>query len=156
MPTDRLSHPDKRRDALCLEQNNAIVQRLFDEIMVADKKNMAVFDEVYNTNLIYHGTGELMNGDLNGLKQLVASIANAFPDFQGTLDDLIAEGDKVVYRWTFSGTHKAEFNGIPATGKRVTARALSVNRVAGGKIVEEWENLDELGILQQLGVVPSQ
>ena len=135
------------------EQNKAIVRRLFDEMM--DMGNMAVFDEIYAANLIYHGTGELENSDLEGLKQLVTAIANAFPNFPGTLDDIIAEGDKVVYRWTFSGTHKAEFNGLPATGKHVEVRAISVNRVAGGKIVEEWENFDQLGMMQQLGVIPA-
>ena len=136
------------------EQNKAIIHRLFDELMA--KGNMAVFDEIYDANLIYHGTGELENGDLEGLKQFVRGIANAFPDFKGTLDDLIAEGDKVVYRWTFSGTHKAEFNGVYATGRHVSVRAISVNRVAGGKIVEEWENLDEVGVMRQLGVLPSE
>ena len=69
------------------------------------------------------------------------------------IDDLLADGDKVIYRNTYSGTQKGEMMGIPATGKHVVVRTIGIARISGGKIVEEWENMDELGIMQQLGVI---
>ena len=72
-----------------------------------------------------------------------------------TIDDLLADGDKVIYRMTYRGTHKGEFFGVPATNKEVTARTIGIARIADGKIIEEWENMDEMGFMQQLGVVPT-
>ena len=68
---------------------------------------------------------------------------------------MVAEGDKVAYRWTLTGTHKGEFEGIPPTNKKVTVWAISISRIAGGKIVEDWSRVDTLGLMQQLGVVPT-
>ena len=71
-----------------------------------------------------------------------------------TIEDQIAERDKVVTRFTFRGTHQGEFMGVPATGKVVTVTGIYISRIAGGKCVEDWENLDMLGWLQQLGAIP--
>lgn len=136
------------------EENKALVRRLVEETNRTRFADLTVMDEVYATNLIYHGTGDLKNGDLQGLKQFVSTMRTAFPDLQGTIDDIVVEGDKVVYRWTIRGTHKVEFNGIAPTGKQVAMNAISINRISGGKIVEEWEITDELGLMQQLGIVP--
>jgi predicted ester cyclase len=78
----------------------------------------------------------------------------AFPDLHLTIEDLIAEGDKVVDRQTARGTHQGTFMGIPPTGKQITVTAMNISRIVGGKIVEHWVELDTLGMLQQLGVVP--
>ena len=78
----------------------------------------------------------------------------SFPDFHVTSEDIIAEGDKVVSRWTASGTHKGELFGIPPTGKKATWKGISIYRFADGKIVEAWGDADFLGLLQQLGVMP--
>jgi predicted ester cyclase len=78
----------------------------------------------------------------------------AFPDLHGTIEDQIAEGDKVVMRMTYRGTHQGELMGIPATGKPVTMTFISINRIAEGKIAEGWVNFDALGMMQQLGVIP--
>ena len=86
--------------------------------------------------------------------QFLSAIFKGFPDVRGTIDDLLADEDKVVYRLTIKGTHKAEMMGIPATNKAVTIRSIGIARIAGDKIVEEWENYDELGMMQQLGVIP--
>ena len=79
---------------------------------------------------------------------------SAFPDMQLTIEDQIAEGDKVVTRWTARGTHQGELMGIPPTGKQATVTGITVGRVANGKFVESWSNFDALGMMQQLGVVP--
>ena len=79
----------------------------------------------------------------------------AFPDLHFTVEDLIAEGDKVVARLTVRGTQQGAFMGIPPTGKHVTVTGIDINRLAGGKSVEHWLNMDTLGLLQQLGVIPA-
>jgi predicted ester cyclase len=79
---------------------------------------------------------------------------NAFPDGTVTVDNLMAERDKVAYRMTVTGIHRRDFMGIQATNKPVTIRAIGIARVSGGQIVEEWQNFDDLGMLQQLGAIP--
>ena len=78
----------------------------------------------------------------------------AFPDLHFTLEDVIGEGDRVVVRWTATGTHKAEVMGVPATGKRVAVTGIEVSRFADGKLAETWVNWDALGLLRQLGAIP--
>ena len=80
----------------------------------------------------------------------------AFPDLDVHIDELIAEGDTVVGRMTTSGTHKGDFMGIPATGKKATFTEMHMIRLANGKMVDHWGNSDDLGMMQQLGVIPSQ
>jgi predicted ester cyclase len=82
-------------------------------------------------------------------------LRNAFPDFKATIDDIVAESDKVVIRMTWSGTHKGEFMGIPATGKRVSFGVIDIMRIAGGKLVEHWGQTDTMGMMQQLGAIPA-
>jgi steroid delta-isomerase-like uncharacterized protein len=79
---------------------------------------------------------------------------SAFPDLKLMVEDQIAEGDKVVTRWSATGTHQGELLGIPPTGKQTTATGITIDRIQGGKIVETWTHWDNLGLLQQLGVVP--
>lgn len=92
---------------------------------------------------------------LERIKQTAIPFLNAFPDWQGTVEDVIAEGDRVMNRWTGHGTHKGDMMGIPATLKPVKLSGITIFRVADGKIVEEWTHMDTLGLMQQLGVVPS-
>ncbi len=91
----------------------------------------------------------------DGLKAILQAMRGAFPDLRMTVEDVIAEGDKVVQRRVYQGTHKGELFGIPATGKSVNVSQITVSRVADGKFVEEWAETDFLGMLQQLGVVPA-
>lgn len=98
------------------------------------------------------GIPEPMNRE--AFVQFQGVLLAAFPDLALTLEDQIAAGDKVANRLVFQGTHKGDFQGIPPTGKRVAITAITIERVAGGKIVEHWINFDALGMLQQLGVVP--
>ena len=91
---------------------------------------------------------------MEAYKQWVGRVSAGLADRQSTIEDQIAEGDMVVTRWTFRGTHTGELMGIAPTGKQVTVTGISIDRVVGGKIVEEWNEMDDLGMMEQLGVVP--
>jgi steroid delta-isomerase-like uncharacterized protein len=92
-------------------------------------------------------------GGIEAWKKFQSKYRKAFPDHRLAIEDQIAEGDKVVTRWTTQGTHKADLPGIPATGKHVKITGITISRLSNGKIVEEWQNWDALGLLQQLDVV---
>ena len=79
----------------------------------------------------------------------------AFPDMRITIEDQVAEGDKVVTRWTASGTHQGDLMGIDPTGRRATVTGITIDRISGGKVEETWTNFDAMGMMQQLGVIPS-
>jgi steroid delta-isomerase-like uncharacterized protein len=134
------------------EENKAIVHRLMYEVI--NKRSVAAADNVCADSFTWHGgsAGEAPNLDV--VKQLLAAFFTAFPDLTVISSDLLAEGDKVVASYTWRGTHRGEFQGIPPTGKQVKVRGISIYRVAGGKIAEEWWQQDLLGLMQQLGVVP--
>ncbi len=137
---------------MSVEENKANYRRITEEIWI--KGNIALVDELFAPNYVNHDPMAPEVRDLDGFKQYIVSTRTAFPDMDVTLDDLIAEGDKVAGRWTFTGTHKAEWGGIPATGKQVTMTGMTISRFVDGKTVENWWSLDSLGLLQQLGVVP--
>ena len=123
-------------------------------VKACNNKDIKGFEDVYDPNVAYHGTGELAAAGRSAFVQFIGAIFEAFPDVSVTLDDVFSSGDKVAYRLTLKGTHKAELMGIPATNRVVTVRSIGIARVSSGKIVEEWENFDEMGMMQQLGVVP--
>ena len=136
------------------DQNLATVRKLVDAF---NHKNVAMYDDIYSSKLTYYGTGENAKMNLDGLKQFMSGIFAAFPNGKLTLDDLFAKGNEVVYRVTFTGTQTGDMPGspgIPATGKMVTASSIGIVRFENGKIVQEWENFDDLGMMQQLGVIP--
>ena len=131
------------------EENKALLRRLFEEVW--NQGNLATLHEVVAADFLYHP-------DLRGLeayKQAIDSMLTAFPDLHFTIEGMVAEGDKVVVRWTLHGTHQGFFQDIPPTGKPVTLTGISFFRVANGKGVEVWTDADYLGMLQQLGVVPA-
>jgi len=133
------------------EQNKAITRRFFEVF------NLTVVDELFTPDYVHHNpsvTPELQRGR-EAYKQVVNLFITAFPDLHTTVDDAIAEGDKVATRWTWRGTHKGEVMGIPATGKQVVISGVSIHRIATGKIAEGWINFDALGMMQQLGVIPA-
>jgi steroid delta-isomerase-like uncharacterized protein len=86
---------------------------------------------------------------------LAGMLRSAFPDFKATIEDILADGDKVVIRMTWTGTHKDEFMGIPATGKRMSIGVIDIIRVANGKGTEHWGQMDAMGMMQQLGAIPA-
>jgi steroid delta-isomerase-like uncharacterized protein len=136
------------------EENKAITRRWFAEL---NKGNLAAADEIYAAHYILHDPNnppDLPPGP-EGVKQFLAPFLTAFPDTQGTIEDLVAEGDKVAVRYTIRGTHQGEFQGIAPTGKQVTMTGTGIIRFAGGQMVEEWQNDDVLGLLQQIGAIPA-
>ncbi len=139
---------------MSLEENKVIIRRIFEEGV--NKRNLAVMDELLIANYVHHDPAlpPEMQGSREAYKQMVSVFVTAFPDLVITIEDVIAEGDKAVCRWAWRGTHQAELMGIPPTGKQVTSSAISIYRIAGGKIAEAWVNFDALGMMQQLGVVP--
>ena len=112
-------------------------------------------EEVFNQRR-FEVLEELFSADLVGrIRQTSVPFLLAFPDWHGTVDDIIVEGDKVVNRWTGHGTHLADLMGIPATGKSVTLNGITIFRVADGIVIEEWTQADQLSLMQQLGIVPT-
>jgi steroid delta-isomerase-like uncharacterized protein len=136
------------------EENKALIQRFVEEAF--NKGNVDVANEVYASTFITHDPSiPFGDGSPEQVKQFVNTYLSAFPDGHTTVEDLISDGEKVAYRWTFRGTHQGELMGIPPTGKQVTITGITINRVSRGKVEEQWNNFDQLGMLQQLGVAPS-
>jgi len=133
----------------------ALVRRFFKEWNKGKASAMAVMDEIYATDIVGHGGSGVDIHGLKDYKQSVSDVFNAFPDFHETIDDMVAEGDKVAIRTTWTGTHKGEFRGIAPTNKKVTMWEITIYRIVGGKFVEEWARYDSLGFMQQLGAVPT-
>lgn len=136
------------------QENKRVVRRLLEEVMSGGK--LGLLDELVAADYVDHDPANPpdLPAGREGLKQLVSGYRAAFPDVKMTVEDQIAQGDKVVTRWTARGTHKGDLMGISATGKQVTITGIFIDRVAGGKLVESWANWDTLGMLQQLGAVP--
>ena len=133
-----------------VEENKALVRREIEEIWNQGK--LDVIDEIFAADFILHEpvAGEVRGPE--GLKQFVTMNRTAFPDFQLTIEDMFAEGDKVAVRWSWTGTHKGEFMGIPPTGVQVIMTGISIGHFTGGKIMEAWDYGDALGLMQQLGM----
>ena len=136
------------------ETNKTVARRFLEEVW--NKGNLAVLNEIIAKDHVNSGPGTLpgLPAGPEGSKQLVTVYRNAFPDVHFTIDEQIAEGDKVVTRWTAHGTHQGELVGIPATGKSSTVTGINVDRVVNGKIAESWGIFDQFGMMQQLGVIP--
>jgi steroid delta-isomerase-like uncharacterized protein len=136
------------------EQNQSIVRRFFDEM--CNGRKLALADEIYSTNHVLHDPSSPVGPGPQGLKDLVGLYQRAFPDARWTVDELFtANGERVVVQWTGSGTQNGELMGIAPTRKSVRVTGTWVFKITGGKIVESWNHWDCLGMLQQLGVVPS-
>jgi steroid delta-isomerase-like uncharacterized protein len=146
--------PHKEGNNMSAEEIKEVYRRYTEEIW--NKGRDDVIEEVVSPDLAiyYPAFPEPIRG-IEGLKQFRATFQNAFPDLQFTLDDLVAEDDRVGVRWTGTGTHQGELMGIPPTGKRVTIQGMSWGRVQDGKLVENRIFSDDLGMMQQLGVIPA-
>jgi steroid delta-isomerase-like uncharacterized protein len=135
------------------EENKAVARRELQEIFAAEG-NLDAAEEIYAPNYISHQpTGAEDIRGLEAIKEFTAGVREAFPDAEITIEDQIAEGDKVVTRFRTRGTHQGELWGIPPTGREVEIRSVSTSRIEGGKIAEHWTCADQLGMMQQLGVM---
>jgi predicted ester cyclase len=133
----------------------ALTRRFLEEHNKGKAAAMAVIDELYATNIVYHGGGGEEIRGLKDYKQSTSESYNVSPDLHFTIDDMVVEGDKVAVRFTLTGTHKGEFMGRPPTNKKLTMWGINIYRVVDGKFVEGWERADTLGLMQQLGLVPT-
>jgi steroid delta-isomerase-like uncharacterized protein len=136
-----------------VSQNKAIVLRSENELW--SKGNLAVADELYSPDFVCHFVAGPEWRGVEGIKREVASHRTSFPDWNERVDDIIAEGDKVVIRFTSTGTQRGEFQGLAPTGRKVTIEEVAIFRLSSGKIVEQWGMPDVHGLLQQLTALNS-
>ncbi len=128
-------------------KNKEVLLR-FDEV-VMNQRNLAALDEFVAQDVIDHQVPPGFPPCIEGKRQFLGMLLNAFPDLHITIEgDIIAEGDQVAERWTLEGTHQGELLGIPATGKRVRVTGMSISRLVDGKQVEHWSVMDQLGMMQ--------
>ena len=134
------------------EDNKALVRRFYEEVF--NQRNLALVDQLFTTNHVFHNPPTTLHGR-EEFKQLLSVYITAFPDARFTVEEEIAEGERVASRYTFRGTHQGELLGIPPTGKQVTVTGIIINRIVNGQSAEGWLNFDALGMLQQLGALPA-
>ncbi len=134
------------------EENKALARRFIEEAF--NQGNLDVIDETNSSEWVHHDPAMPEEGHgLEAARQFVQMYRSAFPDTHITIEDQVAEGDKVVTRWRAQGTHEGELMGISPTGNRVEITGITIDRIEGGKTVETWDQYDALGMMQQLGVM---
>jgi steroid delta-isomerase-like uncharacterized protein len=138
--------------SMSTEENKVLMSRFLEEVF--NKKNLAVIDEFIAPNHVDHTLPPFLPTTPEGTKRAIDMFLKAFPDVHLTVEDMITEGDKVVTRYTSRGTLKGAFIGIPPTGKQITVSSIIIARIVDGKIVEEWGLDDQMGMIQQLGIIP--
>ena len=126
-----------------------MVPRLFDEVF--NRGNFQAAQEILSPGFVlHHPTGDR---DLAGLADMMSGFRHAFPDLVYTIDDMFATSNKAAVRWTATGTHRGDFMGVPATGKKVTVKGNDIFRADGGKLAEVWVSSDFFGLFVQLGAI---
>jgi steroid delta-isomerase-like uncharacterized protein len=133
------------------EENKALADR-FAKAWV--KGDLAAMDELLAADFVNHAAVPGVTPDREGYKQFVTMHHTGFPDFDVNVEDVVAEGDKVARRVSWTGTHKGSYMGIAPTGKQVKVTVITIERIEGGKIAEQWGEADMLGLMGQLGVMP--
>ena len=136
---------------MSLQENKEVYRHVLNELY--NHGNLDVVDEYIAADFVYHVSMPGISPDREGAKQFVRGITAAFSDIRYTVEDVLAEGDKVVARWSSRGVQTGELMGVPATGKEVATTGISIARVVDGKIKEVWSEFDALGMLQQLGAM---
>jgi predicted ester cyclase len=131
------------------QENKASATRFLDEVI--NKGNVAVVDELSGANFVDHQAPPGVPPTIEGIKGYITMFRAAFPDLHYTLEDSIAEGDRVVQRATAHGTMKGDFMGMPASGRSATWSEIHITRYENGKAIEHWAVVDQLGMLAQLG-----
>jgi steroid delta-isomerase-like uncharacterized protein len=119
-----------------------------------NQKDMTALDEYFSPRLTDHALPPGLPAGRDGRKMFASALLAAFPDLHVQLEDMVAEGEKVVTRYTVQGTHSSDLMGIPATGKQVSVGGIAIDRFEDGQSVEHWEIFDQMGLMQQLGVIP--
>ena len=136
------------------EENKDLARRSWE--MLVNEQNPDGIDKLYTPDLVWHEPDQDIQGPEQA-RQFLSTYLTAFPDMRCSVEDVIAEGDKVVTRWTIRGTHQGELEEYgPLTGKQIEIKGITIHRIEGGKIAEEWERYDNLSVMQQLGLVPDQ
>ena len=138
------------------EENKALIRRWVEEVVNAG--NLTVADEIMAPDYAFYVASRPTPMDREGHKHLVAAFLGAFPDLRRDIEEMVGEGDKVVERWTVTGTHQGEFQGLAPTGRSISYAGITIWRIGGGKIVENRTIQDFMGLMQQLGVerIPKQ
>ena len=135
------------------EENKAIFRRYVEE--VGNEGNFDLADEIFDRYLAHQPDGSVLERGPEDVKRFMGEFHKAFPDFHTEIEDQFAEDDKVVTRWTMRGTHRGEFRGIAPTGNQLEITGIGIFRFSEGKVVESWDNFDQLGMMQQLGAIPT-
>jgi steroid delta-isomerase-like uncharacterized protein len=137
---------------MSIEENKALARRGLELIT---EKDFAAVNELYTPDYVRHDPDNPQVRNLEVYKRYLMGLCTVFPDLHFTVEDLIAEGDQVVCRFSIRGTHAKPWRGLPATGKQVMITGINISRMVGNKIAEDWFNTDIFGLAQQLGVIPS-
>lgn len=135
------------------EENKAIAHRVYDEFW--NQNNLDVLDEIFAPGVVNHELPPGLPPGVEGTKAYLGMFLSAFPDTQMTVEHQVAEGDMVVTLWSATGTHSGDLMDIAPTGKQVTVTGIDVYRFGGGQVVEAWGEFDQMGLMQQIGVIPS-
>jgi predicted ester cyclase len=136
---------------MSIKENKALIYRIFD---LLHKKEMDAYYALFAPDYVAHFPN--IDVTLEETKKIDAGLFSAFPDYHFTLDDIVAEGDKVAFRTTFTGTHTGEWMGAAPTGKKMSFTMFYICRISGGKDVEDWGLTDLPSMMQQIGVIPTQ
>ena len=142
-----------RKAAKTQEENKAVFRRYVEE--VGNEGNLELAEEIFDRYQAHQADGSVLERGPEDVKRFMGEFREGFPDFHSTIEDMVAEGDKVVTRWTMRGTHRGEFRGIAPTGKQIAVTGIGIFRFSPeGKVVESWDNFDQLGMMRQLGALP--
>jgi len=133
------------------EENKAISRRFWEEVVTG--RHVELIDQLIAEDIVDHGGYPGQSPGLEGVRALVSACHNGSSDLVYTVKDIFAEGDRVVVRWSVTGTHDGEYFGAPPTGRSVTGGGITIDRIANGRIVESWQEYDTLSLAQQLGVL---
>lgn len=138
---------------MSIEENKTRTRRFYEDVF--NQKKLAAIDEFVASTVVDHSLAPGAPAGIEGVRQAISMFVTAFPDLHLTLEDFVAEGGKVMVRWTMHGTHQGASLGMPPTGKRFTLPGISLVRLEGGMTVETWVHYDQMSLLQQLGLVPA-
>lgn len=137
-----------------VEENKAAFRRYVEEVWI--EENQDIVDEIFAPKYLSHqADGSVLERGPEDVKKFVGEYRSAFSDIEDVIEDMIGEGDRVVTRWRLEATHTGEFRGIPATGRRIRVTGIGIFRFEDGKVVESWDSMDQLGMMQQLGAIPA-